>query len=97
MASTLDDEYRKMMRDFAAGASGANEPYALTTIRVVAANMDSDADVWTLTAAEAESRARKYRLMAAYALRGAVICDEHADGVGNEPVVLPSLALSIQD
>ncbi len=78
MASTLDDEFKKTMRDFAAGANGANEPFALTTIRVVAANMDSDADVWTLTTAEAESRARKYRLLSAYALRGAAICDDHA-------------------
>jgi len=97
MASTLDDEYRKMMRDFAAGANGANEPYALTTIRVVAANMDSDADVWTLTAQEAEARGRKYRLMAAYALRGAAICDDHADDVRAEPIVTQFATLSIQD
>jgi len=95
MASTLDDEFRKTLRDFGAGAGGANESYALTTIRIVAANIDGDEDVWTLTAAEAEARSRKYRLMAAYALRGAAICDDHADSVDNEPVVLPSLALPI--
>jgi hypothetical protein len=95
MASTLDDEFRKTLRDFATGASGANEQYALTTIRVVAANIDGDTDVWTLTAAEAESRARKYRLAAAYALRGAAICDEHADDVRADPITMPSLTLSI--
>ena len=88
MASALDDEFRKTMRDFAAGASGANEPYALTTIRVVSANIDGDADVWTLTAAEAESRARKYRMLSAYALRGAAICDEHADAVRADPITV---------
>lgn len=91
MASTLDDEYRKMLKDFAAGASVANERYALTTIRVVAANMDGDADVWTLDAAEAERRGNKFRLMAAYALRGAAICDEHVAGHNS-----PDLATAIE-
>ena len=77
MASTLDDEFRKTMKDFAAGASVANERYALTTIRVVAANVDGDEDVWTLDTVEADRRASKYRLIAAHALRGAAICDEH--------------------
>ena len=95
MASTLDDEYRKSMSRFAADTIMASEPYALTTIRVVAENIDGDEDVWNLTAAEAESRARKYRMISAYALRGAAHCDDHAADVGNEPVVLPSLALPI--
>ena len=77
MASTLDDEFRKVMKDFAAGASVANERYALTTIRVVAANMDGDEDIWTLTPAEAEKRQRKYLMISAYALRGAALCEDH--------------------
>lgn len=78
MATTLDDEFRKTLAEFAPGAERANERYALTTVRIVAANIDEDADVWTMTSDEAEKRARKFRLMAAYALRGAAICDDHA-------------------
>lgn len=95
MASTLDDEYRKMMKAFAAGASAANEQYVLNTIKLAAATIDGDEDVWTLTAAEAEKRQRKYLMVAAHALRGAAICEDHVADVGNEPIVLPSLALPI--
>lgn len=81
MATTLDEEFRKTLRDHAAGAGTANERFALTTVRLVSDNIDADAEVWTLSAAEAESRARKYRLAAAYALRGAAICDDHVEEV----------------
>lgn len=83
------------MKRFAANTIAASEPYALTTIRVVAENIDGDEEIWTLTAAEAESRARKYRMVAAHALRGAALCDDHADSVANEPITLPSLTLPI--
>lgn len=96
MASTLDDEFRKTMRDFAAGANGANERFSLASIRTISTNMDSDEEVWTLTAAEAEKRGGRYRLIAAYALRGAAICDDHADDVRAEPIATQSLMLSIQ-
>jgi hypothetical protein len=76
---TLDEEFRKTLRDHAAGASGANERFALTTVRLVADNIDGDVEIWTFTAQEAEARARKYRLVAAYALRGAAICEDHAN------------------
>lgn len=79
MATTLDEEFRKTMAEFAAGANGANERFSLNTVRLVADNIDADQEVWTLTADEAEKRARKYRLISAYAARGAAICDEHAD------------------
>ena len=75
---TLDEEFRKTMSEFGAGASAANERFALNSVRIVAANVDADADVWMLSADEAASRARKYRLMGAYALRGAAVCDERA-------------------
>jgi radical SAM superfamily enzyme with C-terminal helix-hairpin-helix motif len=77
MATTLDEEFRKTMAEFAAGATVANERFSLTSVRIVATNIDADAEVWSLTAAEAEKRARKYRLVAAYALRGAALCDDH--------------------
>lgn len=78
MATTLDEEFRKTLRDHAQ-ATSANERFALTTIRVVATNVDADEELWTMSAAEADKRARKYRLMAAYALRGAAICDDRVD------------------
>jgi hypothetical protein len=90
MATTLDDEFRRTMKDHAAGATGANEPYALTTIRVVAHNIDGDEEIWNLTSAEAEKRARRYRLIAAHALQGAALCDDHADAVRVQPVVVAS-------
>lgn len=77
--TTLDEEYRKALAEFATGATGANERYSLNTVRIVAENIDGDAEVWTLSAAEAETRARKFRLAATYALRGAAICDERAN------------------
>jgi hypothetical protein len=79
MATTLDEEFQKVLRDHAAGASRANERFALTTVRIVSTNIDGDEEIWNLSAAEAESRARKYRLAAAYALRGAAICDDRAN------------------
>lgn len=78
MSTTLDDEYRKTLTEFANGASAANEPFALTSVRIVGNNIDGDADVWLLSSAEAEARARKFRLVAAYALRGAAVCDDRA-------------------
>lgn len=78
MATTLDEEYRKTLKEFATGAQVANEAFSLTTIRVVASNIDGDEDIWTLTAEEAEKRARKYRMVSAYAARGAAICDDRA-------------------
>lgn len=78
MATTLDDEFKKALRDHAHGANGANERYSLTTVRIVAANIDGDDEVWTLSAEEAEKRAAKFRLIAAYSLRGAAICDDRA-------------------
>jgi hypothetical protein len=75
---TLDEEFRKTMAEFGAGASVANERFSLNSVRLVAANVDGDADIWTLSAEEAASRAKKYRLMGAYALRGAAVCDERA-------------------
>lgn len=77
MATTLDDEFRKTMAEFAQGAEAANERFSLTTVRIVATNIDSDEEIWSLTAAEAEKRGRKFRLIAAYALRGAALCDDH--------------------
>jgi hypothetical protein len=91
MATTLDEEFRKVLRDHAAGANKANERYALNTIRIVAANMDGDEEIWTLSPEDAEKRARKYRLMAAYALRGAAICDDHAQAHAS-----PDLATAIE-
>ena len=76
--TTLDEEFRKTMAEFGAGASAANERFALTSVRIVAANVDGDVDIWTLSSDEAASRARTYRLMGAYALRGAAVCDERA-------------------
>jgi len=87
MATTLDDEYRKTLAEFARGANGANETFALNTIRIVSANLDGDADIWTLSAAEAEERAKRYRLISAYALRGAAICDDHAKAHSAETLV----------
>jgi hypothetical protein len=77
--TTLDEEFRKTMRDHAAGAPGANERFALTTVRLMADSIDGDAEIWTLTAQEAESRARRYRMVAAYALQGAALCDDHGN------------------
>ena len=88
MATTLDEEFRKTLRDHAQTATGANERYALTTVRLVAANIDGDDDVWTLTAQEAEARARKYRLIAAYALRGAAFCDDHVKAHGSQDLAV---------
>lgn len=91
MATTLDEEFRKTLKDHAAGASGVSEGYALASIRAVSINMDGDDEIWTLTAAEAEKRARKYRLIAAYALRGAVVCENHASAHA-----IPDLATAIE-
>jgi hypothetical protein len=78
MATTLDDEFKMALRDHAHGANGANERYVLSTVRIVSANIDGDEEIWNLSAAEAEKRAAKFRLMAAYSLRGAAICDDRA-------------------
>jgi hypothetical protein len=89
--TTLDEEFRKTLRDHAPNAGIANERYALNTIRIVSTNIDGDEEIWNLSAAEAESRARKYRLVAAYALRGAAICDDHV-----EAQTMPSVSASAE-
>jgi hypothetical protein len=76
--TTLDDEYKKTLAEFA-HAESANERYAQNTVKLVAAQMDGDEEVWGLSAEEAEKRARKYRLISAYALRGAAVCDDWAE------------------
>lgn len=82
--TTLDVQFRKVLRDHAQVA-GASERFALTSVRLLATNLDVDTDVDALTSDDADRRARRYRLIAAYALRGASICDDHADSV-REPI-----------
>ncbi len=89
--TTLDEEFRKTLKDFAAGAKLVDEPYVLATVRLVADRIDGDEEVWTLTSEEAEKRAGKYRLIAAYAARGAALCDDHANDVRAEPIALQAL------
>ena len=91
MATTLDEEFRKTMREFGAGASVANERYCLNTVRIVSTNIDEDERIWTLTGAEAESRAKKFRLMGVCSLRAAAICDERAAEAREETLVSATL------
>jgi hypothetical protein len=75
MATTLDEEFQKTLQEFA-HADGANARYSLATVRLVAESIDGDADIWSMSADEADRLARRYRLMAAYSARGAAICDD---------------------
>lgn len=83
MGTTLDDEFKKTLAEFR-HAESANERYAQNTVKIVAAQMDGDDEVWNLSASEAESRARKYRLIAAHAARGAALCDDRAEEARKE-------------
>lgn len=88
--ATLDDEFKKTLAEHARGVAKVDEGFAFATVRLMVDSIDSEEEIWTLTAAEAEKRARKLRMVAAHSLRVAAICDEHADAVSLEPIVVSS-------